>query len=821
MAVLDRQIKEGLDGVTGEQLAGMVLAYEPVWAIGTGRNATPAQAGEAHFHIRQRLKQWFGLDAAERCRVMYGGSVKPDNIAQADRRARCRRRAGRRRQPRSEIVLRDYPGLSQAVREHVQFHASALQNRRSARDSVITAPLWRAHTPRNTRFSRGVNFATSTFGHPCPREDSDVRITQNCVASEILCRRLPGGLVRHAGDPVHRLWRWLTHVAQRRSATSRARRPRRPVRRARVVSRSPGPHSPTRAARCWSSRSPACSCWRGPAPAPSRRSKGFARTRGAGSRTPTATPTCARATARATRAAARWCRAPRWRRCAATPRASPTAWSRSRSSHVATGSRTSIISSGAPASAPAPAEVETFRDMSPAAAVAHLVDYAGRPDDADERIGRPDHAQVATNNLFAPDIDIDDARQRWLFRMVHTRRPLQEKMALFWHNHFATAYSKLAADSDRKVATKMLAHKPGSLRGPMGQIELFRQYALGSYRDLLYQVAQDPATVVWLDGQFNTRAKPQENFGREIMELFSVGVGYYTEPDVYAAARVFSGWNLRNPKASTKTTTTPTRSSCSTPISTRPPRRRSRFRSTATAAARFQRRRRHAGRPRSDQRAGDAPGDGAAPGAEVLELLHQRDPSARSGVHRRPPPTSTCRAARASGRSSTRSSTRRGSTIPPCTTRAIHGRSSSWCAPSRNSAGRTSRSTRRGRRWPTWGRRSTSRRTSAAGRWAPAGSRPPRCWRAQFRRHAGVEPEEFLGVVLQPQASSPQALMTAMRERVTTAPFDSQPEQALLNYLVAGGAWTGSESQVTPGPPGSRGCWSRLPNTSWCRQGRP
>jgi len=59
----------------------LVIAYEPVWAIGTGRNATPAQAGEAHFHIRQRLKQWFGLDASDQCRVLYGGSVKPDNIA--------------------------------------------------------------------------------------------------------------------------------------------------------------------------------------------------------------------------------------------------------------------------------------------------------------------------------------------------------------------------------------------------------------------------------------------------------------------------------------------------------------------------------------------------------------------------------------------------------------------------------------------------------------------------------------------------------------------------------------------------------------------
>ena len=81
LAVLDHQLKHGLDGLTGEPLAGIVLAYEPVWAIGTGRNATPQQAGEAHAHIRSRLRQWFGADAAERCRVIYGGSVKPDNVA--------------------------------------------------------------------------------------------------------------------------------------------------------------------------------------------------------------------------------------------------------------------------------------------------------------------------------------------------------------------------------------------------------------------------------------------------------------------------------------------------------------------------------------------------------------------------------------------------------------------------------------------------------------------------------------------------------------------------------------------------------------------
>jgi len=80
MAVLDRQIKQGLDGLTGEQVAALVVAYEPVWAIGTGRNATPEQAAEAHGHIRGRLRQWFGADAAEQCHVIYGGSVKPDNV---------------------------------------------------------------------------------------------------------------------------------------------------------------------------------------------------------------------------------------------------------------------------------------------------------------------------------------------------------------------------------------------------------------------------------------------------------------------------------------------------------------------------------------------------------------------------------------------------------------------------------------------------------------------------------------------------------------------------------------------------------------------
>ena len=91
----------------------------------------------------------------------------------------------------------------------------------------------------------------------------------------------------------------------------------------------------------------------------------------------------------------------------------------------------------------------------------------------------------------------------------------------------------------------MIAGKPGSVEGPPGQIELFRQHALGSFRDLLLAVARDPAMLVWLDGRTNTRQRPQENFAREIMELFTFGIGNYTEEDVYAAARVFTGWNLQ------------------------------------------------------------------------------------------------------------------------------------------------------------------------------------------------------------------------------------------------------------------------------------
>jgi triosephosphate isomerase (TIM) len=82
LSVLDRQIKGAFDRVTGDQVGALVVAYEPVWAIGTGRTATAGQAQEAHAHVRQRLRQWFGASAAEECHVIYGGSVKPDNASE-------------------------------------------------------------------------------------------------------------------------------------------------------------------------------------------------------------------------------------------------------------------------------------------------------------------------------------------------------------------------------------------------------------------------------------------------------------------------------------------------------------------------------------------------------------------------------------------------------------------------------------------------------------------------------------------------------------------------------------------------------------------
>jgi len=192
-------------------------------------------------------------------------------------------------------------------------------------------------------------------------------------------------------------------------------------------------------------------------------------------------------------------------------------------------------------------ERDAWSGRSYAEIVEELVSFDPAATDSDHLIQTPNHVGVtARTGGFTPDTVINDARQRWLFRMVHTPAPLQEKMALFWHHHFATAYSKLAGAVTASHATRLMDAKPSTdAAGVRGQIEMFRQLGLGSFRTLLVEVARDPAMLIWLDGRTNVRRQPQENFARELMELFTFGIGPFTEADVYAAARVFTGWNLR------------------------------------------------------------------------------------------------------------------------------------------------------------------------------------------------------------------------------------------------------------------------------------
>ena len=194
-----------------------------------------------------------------------------------------------------------------------------------------------------------------------------------------------------------------------------------------------------------------------------------------------------------------------------------------------------------------PAERAIYEEMSYGEAVSALLDFdpADPANDVDARIGTPGFLGITARNGFMPNTVINDSRQRWVFRMVHSPAPLQERMALLWHHHFATAYSKLAGAVGGTEGARLMAAKPSEDTAQVrGQIELFRQLGLGKFSHLLVEVAKDPAMIYWLDGNTNVKAKPQENFGRELMELFTFGVSNYTEEDVYAAARVFTGWNI-------------------------------------------------------------------------------------------------------------------------------------------------------------------------------------------------------------------------------------------------------------------------------------
>ncbi|MEM9622880.1 MAG: DUF1800 domain-containing protein [Pseudomonadota bacterium] len=140
--------------------------------------------------------------------------------------------------------------------------------------------------------------------------------------------------------------------------------------------------------------------------------------------------------------------------------------------------------------------------------------------------------QPVVNQFFywlrASRLETDRVAYWWANRMLTNEHPLQEKMALFWHGHFATNEDKV------RDYRKMLQ-----------QLMLFQRLGLGNFRELLLNVARDPAMLVFLDAGVNTKDSPNENFAREIMELFTMGVGHYAEVDVQEAARAFTGWNVR------------------------------------------------------------------------------------------------------------------------------------------------------------------------------------------------------------------------------------------------------------------------------------
>ncbi len=119
--------------------------------------------------------------------------------------------------------------------------------------------------------------------------------------------------------------------------------------------------------------------------------------------------------------------------------------------------------------------------------------------------------------------------ENWLFRMATTTTPLQEKMSLFWHGIFATGYPKV-------IHGKALSD----------QIRMFRRHGMGSFRTLLVELSKDPAMIIWLDNQDNHKGAINENYGRELLELFSMGVGNYTEQDIKECARSFTGWTIAN-----------------------------------------------------------------------------------------------------------------------------------------------------------------------------------------------------------------------------------------------------------------------------------
>ena len=149
--------------------------------------------------------------------------------------------------------------------------------------------------------------------------------------------------------------------------------------------------------------------------------------------------------------------------------------------------------------------------------------YPGEEDRMDDHLIRRFHPELS--GMMGPNAP----GQNWLYRMATTSAPLREKMALFWHGIFATGYAKV-------IHGKALSD----------QTRMFRTFGMGSFKDLIIQLSKDPAMIIWLDNQDNHNGAINENFGRELLELFTMGVGNYTELDIKECARAFTGWTIAN-----------------------------------------------------------------------------------------------------------------------------------------------------------------------------------------------------------------------------------------------------------------------------------
>ncbi len=172
-----------------------------------------------------------------------------------------------------------------------------------------------------------------------------------------------------------------------------------------------------------------------------------------------------------------------------------------------------------------PAELKAALDAGPDRTIDRLLAGGDGQDDFDRQTAALAQSLARANNG-------NQARAWWAYRMLYGPHPLREKITLFWHNHFATSNVKV------QNAGFMLR-----------QYELMRRFALGSFRDLLREMSADPAMMVWLDTRDSKKGNPNENYARELMELFSLGVGNYTEQDVREAARAFTGWEIQGADA--------------------------------------------------------------------------------------------------------------------------------------------------------------------------------------------------------------------------------------------------------------------------------